>query len=1469
LRALRIRELVMRRYLGIDCGSVSLNLVLLTDGSEEPFCIYRRIRGRSLQTFIDALDDLIKLCGQDVPVQAAMVTGSARDFFAKSLRIGALNEITAHAAGALRVSPQVRTIIEVGGQDSKFMKIEPQAESTAPRVTVFRMNEVCAAGTGAFLDEQADRLGINVESFGSLALQSSRPVPIAGRCAVFAKTDMIHQAQEGTPIPDILMGLALALVRNYIATLIRGESLDPPVALQGGVMHNQAVVRAFQQLLGLPCESLIIPPHFEVLGAMGCAVAAQRGEPAQGLSLRGLRDLAEQALARPPQRSYCAPLMPSRRPQGTALCGEPPRKAGAVRRSSRRTRSVSPVSIGTHRNDLLVLGLDVGSVSVKGVLVDSEGRVVKQDYRLSRSRPLESADEVVRFLTEGGLVPDAVAVTGSGRYLIGRLLQADVIVNEIVAQAHAAVNLDPRVETVVEIGGQDSKWIRLERGRVVDFEMNRVCAAGTGSFLMAQANRLGLDMGSAFSDAAFASTRPADLGNRCTVFMESDLIHHQNSGASVSDLAAGVCISIVQNYLDRVAHHKPIGERVMFLGGVAATDAVRVALEQQTGKLFHTSPFHQVSGALGAALKGLEHLGRHGIEHRQRQSITYDPARISTEQFQCRGCPNECLVRKYSHDRHVIFNGGLCDRWEVEKTSVSASREDDPLTFRARLIEHEGPPLADATAEWGVVRSPQFHEWFPFWSAFCNSLGINLKKAPPSNRKQFEKGARFLRVETCLPMKVVAGQVEELARQGIKQVFHPVMLNEENPESGSKPLAHCAYVQACQQLFRGIWDLEWMGPVVSLDLDPGALEREYTRFARTLGFSHEEAVSAIESGFEHLSHFHHRLRQEGERFLNSLGYGDKALIILGKPYHTADTFLNMNLGALLRRLGIPALPSDLYPLSDQGTPADPYWKYQNTVTRAAVEMAAEPNLFPVWITFFGCGPDPFTLRHVEGALKGRPLLVLEMDEHTSRAGVTTRLEAFLERVHRAPRGSRRLRPVPTPADEPEAVVDSTTPAAATSLLERARGLWPLSWDDIPGFAEEPPRVSRSARPRFLYLPFLGGLSFGMAAAGRSFDIDARVLPLPDEESERLGRPHVMGGECHPYVLVLGEYLKIAQSLRPDEAARSRFYMLSEDACRLGQWPIYIEKVRQQLGLSTGVILSVNHGLASFGLSPRSRARLLLKTWEGTNAYDLLARVFYEVRAGTRNKEALDRLYSDCCERLFAAISRGRLHEGMEEAFHALSAVPRDDVEPKPQVVVTGDYYTRIVPFANNDVYLEVEALGGALRPPPSFSDCFKMSVLRNSVWSALNGQAFAAARHGLLYFLMAMSEFRLRGSKEARRALDAPWDIAGLQMWKTVAGHAETRLPAGITAPISTVLQEIEHSADGILNLMTLNCSYGTVVTAALSRVLKQQQGVPMLTLIYDGLKKTNEKTRLEAFMEQVRDRFEQRMARTFKKCAY
>lgn len=271
----------MEAYLGVDVGSVSTNLALIDREGNVRDTVYLRTQGKPIQVVQEGLRQLAGRTPAGLQIAGAGTTGSARQLV--GVVIGAdvvKNEITAHAIAALHLAPDVRTVIEIGGQDSKIIIIRDGI------VVDFAMNTVCAAGTGSFLDHQAARIGIPIEDFGALALRSQNPVRIAGRCGVFAESDMIHKQQEGHRLEDIIAGLCEALVRNYLNNVGKGKKIQPPVYFQGGVAANAGLRRAFEAALGHP---VTVPEHHMVMGAIGAALLAREAVSRQrkATSFRG------------------------------------------------------------------------------------------------------------------------------------------------------------------------------------------------------------------------------------------------------------------------------------------------------------------------------------------------------------------------------------------------------------------------------------------------------------------------------------------------------------------------------------------------------------------------------------------------------------------------------------------------------------------------------------------------------------------------------------------------------------------------------------------------------------------------------------------------------------------------------------------------------------------------------------------------------------------------------------------------------------------------------------------------------------------------------------------------------------------------------------------------------------------------------------------------------------------------------
>jgi len=549
-------------HLGIDVGSVSANTVLMNDRQEVLEEHYTRLKGQPLQTVLRILEEILQRISPE-QVHTLSFTGIGGKLLSELLGGNFINEIIAQAKAIQHFYPQVRTIIDIGGEDSKLVLLEE--ENGHLKISDFSMNTLCAAGTGSFLDQQASRLGLTIEAFGQLALESTNPPRIAGRCSVFAKSDMIHLQQIATPDYDIVAGLCFALARNFKSNIGKGKTFVKPVSFQGGVAANVGMRRAFLDVLELSEGELIIPEYFASMGAIGAVLVTQESKETK----KGRLDLSRLHAY---LREHKEEQTPLRR---------------LILSSHHQIQEEEIKSLPSGEKIEAYLGLDVGSISTNLVVIDREKKVLAKRYLMTAGRPIEAVRTGLQEIGEeigGRLEIRGVGTTGSGRYLTADFVGADLVRNEITAQATAAIHIDPSVDTIFEIGGQDSKYISIDNGVVVDFEMNKVCAAGTGSFLEEQAEKLDISIKGEFGALALSAQEPVRMGERCTVFIESDLVHHQQRGAKKDDLIAGLSYSIVQNYLNRVVGDRRIGNQIFFQGGTAFNRGVVAAFESILSK---------------------------------------------------------------------------------------------------------------------------------------------------------------------------------------------------------------------------------------------------------------------------------------------------------------------------------------------------------------------------------------------------------------------------------------------------------------------------------------------------------------------------------------------------------------------------------------------------------------------------------------------------------------------------------------------------------------------------------------------------------------------------------------------------------------------------------------------------------------------------------------------------------------------
>ncbi|MCJ7704500.1 MAG: acyl-CoA dehydratase activase, partial [Desulfobacterales bacterium] len=722
-------------YLGIDVGSVSANTVILNDLGEVLEEHYTRIKGQPLKAVQRILEEILSRIPPE-QFHSLSFTGTGGKLLSELLEGRFVNEIIAQARAVQHFYPEIRTIIDIGGEDSKLIFIEE--ENGHFKIGDFSMNTLCAAGTGSFLDQQASRLCLTIEEFGELALKSQNPPRIAGRCSVFAKSDMIHLQQIATPDYDIVAGLCFALARNFKSNIGKGKMFVKPISFQGGVAANVGMRKAFQDVLELSEGELIIPKHFASMGAIGAVLVTKESKEIKTIKRLDLALLRDYIQHHQEKEIPLAPLCLSSHhlvsPSPSPLPTIPFEQAGITGEGSAMIKMEGSVSEKIEA----YLGLDVGSISTNLVVIDKNKRVLSKRYLMTAGRPIEAVRIGLQEIGEeiGDRVEiKGVGTTGSGRYLTADFVGADLVRNEITAQATAAVHIDPAVDTIFEIGGQDSKYISIDKGVVVDFEMNKVCAAGTGSFLEEQAEKLDISIKEEFGNLALSAGEPVRMGERCTVFIESDLVHHQQRGAPKDNLVAGLSYSIVQNYLNRVVGDRRIGDRIFFQGGTAFNKGVVAAFENVLEKEIIVPENHDVTGAIGVAILAME---ERAWERSGFKGFDLSQRRYEQSSFECKGCPNLCLIRKVSveGEKH-LFYGSRCEKYDVIKRTKGSDLPDlfedrEKMLFASYEREEDLP--ADAP-EIGIPRILFLHEMMPFWKAFFAELGYRAVLSDATNKE--------------------------------------------------------------------------------------------------------------------------------------------------------------------------------------------------------------------------------------------------------------------------------------------------------------------------------------------------------------------------------------------------------------------------------------------------------------------------------------------------------------------------------------------------------------------------------------------------------------------------------------------------------------------------------------------------------------------------------------------------------------
>ncbi len=1387
---------------GFDIGSISINTVVMGSDGKIILDRYDYNHGKPFEKLGDILNEL-ETTYEKQQFKHLSFTGTGGKLAAELLGGTYVNEIVAQSTSVSKLHPEVRTIIEMGGEDSKLIFMD-EVDKQASRLSDFELNTLCAAGTGSFLDQQANRIGISIEKeFGELSLKSENPPRIAGRCSVFAKSDMIHLQQIATPVHDIVAGLCFAVARNFISSLGRGKTIKFPVMFQGGVSSNIGMVRAFRELLEAGEGDLLIPEHNTSMGAMGAV----------------LHNLADGAVA---ENTY----------QGTAKLIE------YIHGEKSRGKSFEPLKAPASdiRKEVyqipeseekyeVYLGLDIGSLSTNVVLIDDQDRVVARRYLPTASKPLEAIrkgmSEIYEEIGERVVVKGA-GTTGSGRYLTGDFIGADLIRNEITAQATAAIAFDPEVDTIFEIGGQDSKYISIDNGVVVDFEMNKVCAAGTGSFLQEQAEKLDINIIEEFGEMALGADKPAGLGDRCTVFMESDLNAFQQKGVEKENLVGGLAYSIVHNYIQKVVRKKRVGDHILFQGGVTNNRAVVAAFEKVTGKKIYIPPHFDVTGAIGAAMLARDYVKQNKLETRFKG---FDISKIpyTVDKFTCKACSNQCEIRRVriEGEKKPLFYGGRCEKYELDERKGKGKGIPNYFEERLEMLTDGFEPGQDPSRPTiGIPRGLMvFYQQFPYWSTFFKELGFNVVVSEETNNQTVKKALGMIVAETCFPVEVMHGHIYKMLEDQLDYIFVPFIINSKAAKDNPTSNCNCPWVQTVPFMVKASIQEEQreklLSPTLNFRYYGKVVEKElYDYFGKKFKLSKKQIAEAMKKADARQNQFEERVKARGREVLANLPEDKEVLTIIGRPYNTGDPALNLSMVEKLINLDVLPIPMDYLPLEEENITDDynkMYWPNGQRILAASRIIARDDRLHGIYMGNFRCGPDSFLAHFVHEEMAGKPYMEIEIDEHGADAGMITRYEAFLDSLRGSRMGEEKKKTVYTPGK-----------MAASPMQDRV-----------------------------LYFPYLSDASHVIAAVCRSFGINSQSLPMQNQEDLDLARKYTSSRECFPMICTTGSFLKKLMDPETDPAKVSFFMPDHNGPCRFGQYNRFQRVLFDRLGYNKTEIIAPSNDDSYESISGGHGSKFRLNCWKGFVAMDIIRKLKQERKPYEVVPGNTEQVYQQALADLVKCMENGAkdLTDTLAGIALAFTQIPLSNGKRKPVIAVVGEIFMRDNDFCSAHLVRRLEKFGAETWIAP-FAEWLSYSTIRYTRDSRWKGDFKGVIKSKLQEYFQERTASKI--TRQFHGLFDEDKEVAVKDMLNACGPYVHRHYDGDPALNLGTSAILVDKGISGIANILPFTCMPGTLVASVSDQLRKDKGNIPYVSIAYDGQEDASIELRLQAFMHQA-----------------
>jgi predicted CoA-substrate-specific enzyme activase len=1177
------------KIVGVNIGTLSVKIVALQGAEKRPAIVAHH--GRPLAVLKKLL------------AEKDFANG---DYFGVSGHLGHISEAAAIQRALGEAKSDFDAVVSLGGETFLVYIV------TGGRISNVLSHNKCAAGSGEFFVQQIGRMGLGVEE----AIQSSfagKVVPLAARCSVHCKSDITHKLnrKEATP-EDILHTLHDSMASKVIALLEKGQGELRRVLLIGGVSRNAAMLAALREKL--PSTEFVVLPESPWFEAWGSAL------------LTGDQPLYSQPKIATP-----------------ATLGHLP----ALNLYGDRVQVIAAPPKQPAPDGPLVLGMDAGSTTTKAVLLDPATKgVVASHYTRTKGDPVAATRECLRALVEvvGNRRIGLAGSTGSARELAGAYLGTEHVYNEISAHAAGAAHFDPDVDTIFEIGGQDSKYIYLRNGVPIDYAMNNACSAGTGSFLEESAHGdLGMNVAE-IADLALAAPAPVQFKATCAAFINSDIRIALQEGHSRENIVAGLVYAIAGNYLNRVKGARYVGKKVFLQGGVALNRAVGHAFAHSVGRQVVIPPSPELLGALGVALLALQRA--HDSLASATELLTLaEPEMKRTSRFTCGACTMYCSIDHFEVAGRRFPFGGRCSLYEnVWKRKARIAPAPDLVEQRSKLIfGHTG---SDSTANGpriGIPKALTTHSLYPLYSTFFSGLGMDVVLSEIDPRGELKSNAGF-----CFPAQIAHGAVLDLIQRGVELIFLPHVMRMPRREAWKESYL-CPITQASPYfLAKAYPQIHLLSPLLDFSDGYAASSTLVEMAVNELGHARELAERQWTSAVCAQTAAESDLQKLGQAALAQAIAGNKpAIVLAGHSYNAFTPEGSQSVGKKLSSMGIAAIPADCLTPEAAGPTA---WHFANQVMNAVNVVKQHPNLFLLCVSNFSCTIDAFTQSVLASEMGSKPYLILEIDAHTADAGVQTRLEAFLDIVknYRTGQISR---------------AGKFNPARLIAGGQVIRG----NGEEV---ALTDPRVK-------LYFPNFSQYhaeSLAMSVGWRGLHAGA-ARPLDRSHLTR-GLQHTSGRECLPLPICIGQMLEIHERRTPGEIAG--FYMLQGGApCVIDAYMGYLERFIVEQRLDDLFLLIPGADNDQCGYDQTTLAKYTLPALLVADIMIEIDQVLHVV--GDAHTAA--RLKQEWESFIVTATSLEQFHGQLPGFVDRLASLPRKrNPLDCPRVLVTGDFFTRFSPF---------------------------------------------------------------------------------------------------------------------------------------------------------------------------------------------